>query len=223
MLFKGVNRAETDPDTGRHVTRAAQRAGRRPDEAAAHQRRPHLALPVRPVPLRPRRPARAVDRRRGRHRDAHPRELPDRLPRRPTRSGRPRSLDRFQAMVERDKNHPSVIIWDTGNEAGLGARALRDGRVGRRARADPAAYHQSNNPNGDAPFADVAGPRYPSPARLEPAAQTTTQADRDGRVRPRDGQQPGQLRRVLGRRPPAPAACRAASSGTGPSRTCGSR
>ena len=29
-------------------------------------------------------------------------------------------LDRFQRMVERDKNHPSVIIWSLGNESGDG-------------------------------------------------------------------------------------------------------
>ena len=29
-------------------------------------------------------------------------------------------LDRVQRMVERDKNHPSVIIWSTGNEIGVG-------------------------------------------------------------------------------------------------------
>ena len=29
-------------------------------------------------------------------------------------------LDRIQRMVERDKNHPSVIIWSMGNEAGFG-------------------------------------------------------------------------------------------------------
>jgi beta-galactosidase len=29
-------------------------------------------------------------------------------------------LDRAQRMVERDKNHPSIIIWSLGNEAGVG-------------------------------------------------------------------------------------------------------
>lgn len=32
----------------------------------------------------------------------------------------PAHLDRIQRMVERDKNHPSVIIWSMGNEAGDG-------------------------------------------------------------------------------------------------------
>ncbi|RLL68007.1 glycoside hydrolase family 2 TIM barrel-domain containing protein [Streptomyces sp. Z26] len=29
-------------------------------------------------------------------------------------------LDRMRAMVERDKNHPSVVVWSLGNEAGQG-------------------------------------------------------------------------------------------------------
>ena len=33
-------------------------------------------------------------------------------------------LDRIQRMVERDKNHPSVIIWSMGNEAGDGRNFL---------------------------------------------------------------------------------------------------
>ena len=32
----------------------------------------------------------------------------------------PSHMDRTQRMVERDKNHPSIIIWSLGNEAGFG-------------------------------------------------------------------------------------------------------
>lgn len=35
-------------------------------------------------------------------------------------------MARMQAMVERDKNHPSVIIWSLGNEAGDGHNFLAD-------------------------------------------------------------------------------------------------
>ena len=34
-------------------------------------------------------------------------------------------MDRIQRMVERDKNHPSVIIWSLGNEAGDGNNFLK--------------------------------------------------------------------------------------------------
>jgi beta-galactosidase len=42
-------------------------------------------------------------------------------------------LDRMRRMVERDKNHPSVIMWSLGNEAGLGANhgAMADWARGR--------------------------------------------------------------------------------------------
>ncbi len=36
----------------------------------------------------------------------------------------PAHLARMQAMVERDKNHPSIIIWSMGNEAGNGANFM---------------------------------------------------------------------------------------------------
>ncbi len=29
-------------------------------------------------------------------------------------------VERGRAMVERDKNHPSIIYWSLGNESGLG-------------------------------------------------------------------------------------------------------
>ncbi|MGW1024198.1 glycoside hydrolase family 2 TIM barrel-domain containing protein [Streptomyces sp. NPDC002577] len=42
-------------------------------------------------------------------------------------------LDRMQRMVERDKNHPSVVIWSLGNECGHGANleAMADWARGR--------------------------------------------------------------------------------------------
>ncbi|MFJ2958748.1 glycoside hydrolase family 2 TIM barrel-domain containing protein [Streptomyces sp. NPDC087270] len=37
---------------------------------------------------------------------------------------RPALLDRAERMVERDKNHPSVVIWSLGNESGVGANLV---------------------------------------------------------------------------------------------------
>lgn len=83
-------------------------------------------------------------------------------------------MDRFTAMVARDKNHPSVFLWDTGNEAGLGAHHFAMAEWAKRNAPGRPLYHQSNEPDGDAPFADVWGPRYPWPERLAEQAVSTT-------------------------------------------------
>ncbi|MGW0892121.1 glycoside hydrolase family 2 TIM barrel-domain containing protein [Saccharopolyspora sp. NPDC002578] len=82
--------------------------------------------------------------------------------------------DRFEALLERDKNHPSVIMWDTGNEAGLGAAHYAMAEHAHATDPTRPLYHQSNSPDGDAPFADVWGPRYPSPKHLREIAERTT-------------------------------------------------
>ena len=43
-------------------------------------------------------------------------------------------VDRMRRMVERDKNHPSVILWSLGNESATGCNLQRDGGVGTGAR-----------------------------------------------------------------------------------------
>ena len=68
-------------------------------------------------------------------------------------------LDRVRGMVERDKNHPSVVVWSLGNESGFGPNHevcsdwIREN--------DPTRlvhYH----PAGDHPSVDILGPMYPS-------------------------------------------------------------
>ena len=34
-------------------------------------------------------------------------------------------VSRGERMVQRDKNHPCIIIWSLGNEAGYGARTIQ--------------------------------------------------------------------------------------------------
>lgn len=82
-------------------------------------------------------------------------------------------LDRMEKMIHRDKNHPSVIIWSTGNECGLGPVHQKMADLTRQ--LDPTRFimHQSNHPNGDAPFADILGTRYPHPSLLEAIGDTT--------------------------------------------------
>ena len=66
-------------------------------------------------------------------------------------------VDREQRMVERDKNHPCVVIWSLGNEAGPGpnfeaaAQAIRDIDTSR-----PIHYERMNS------VADIDSVMYPS-------------------------------------------------------------
>jgi len=75
-------------------------------------------------------------------------------------------MDRTERFFHRDKNHPSVILWSTGNECGYGL--YHDQMAEFLKKNDPTrvVYHQGNDPNGDAPFADVNGIRYPTPEQL---------------------------------------------------------
>lgn len=75
-------------------------------------------------------------------------------------------MDRTERFFHRDKNHPSVILWSTGNECGYGP--YHDEMAAFLKENDPTRviYHQGNEPNGDAPFADVNGIRYPTPEHL---------------------------------------------------------
>ena len=72
-------------------------------------------------------------------------------------------LDRVTRMVERDKNHPSIIAWSLGNESGYGRNhdVMADWIHARDA-SRPVHYH----PAADAPIVDVLGPMYPSVARI---------------------------------------------------------
>jgi beta-galactosidase len=56
-------------------------------------------------------------------------------------------LDRFKRMVERDKNHPSVIIWSLGNELGDGPNAA-------------AVYYWSKERDNSRPFHYQGNSRY---------------------------------------------------------------
>ncbi|MFI7544016.1 glycoside hydrolase family 2 TIM barrel-domain containing protein [Actinoplanes sp. NPDC049599] len=166
ILIKGVNRAETDPDTGRHVTRRAQRAdvflmkqlhlnavrtSHYPSDPYLYDLADRYGLWVDDE----------VDIETHSHENCPSNCLADRP------EWQAAFADRFRAMVARDKNHPSVIFWDTGNEAGLGAAHHAMAAWADAHEPTRLLYHQSNNPDGDAPFADVDGPRYPTPARLE--------------------------------------------------------
>ncbi|MFI6697737.1 glycoside hydrolase family 2 TIM barrel-domain containing protein [Streptomyces sp. NPDC050509] len=71
-------------------------------------------------------------------------------------------LDRMHAVVERDKNHASVIVWSLGNEAGQGSnfRAMAEWTHGR----DPSRPVHYEGMNA---VADLHSEMYTSPAGVE--------------------------------------------------------
>jgi beta-galactosidase len=173
VLFKGVNRAETDPEHGRHVPRAAQehdvalmkqlnlnavRTSHYPSDPYFYDLADKQGLWIDDE----------VDIETHDHEncavwcEANQPEWRDAF------------MDRLTAMVERDKNHPSVFMWDTGNEAGLGSAHFAMADWLEANEPTRPKYHQSNSPDGDAPYADVWGPRYPSPERFAEQAESTT-------------------------------------------------
>ena len=72
-------------------------------------------------------------------------------------------MQRAIRMVERDKNHPSVIVWSLGNESGFGPNheAMSEW-IHQRDETRPVAYH----PAEDHPCIDILGPMYPRISRL---------------------------------------------------------
>jgi len=68
-------------------------------------------------------------------------------------------LDRIVRMVERDKNHPSVIIWSLGNEAGDGTNFEAGSEwIHRRDPSRPVHYERAEL----RPHTDIYCPMYPS-------------------------------------------------------------
>lgn len=72
-------------------------------------------------------------------------------------------VDRMANMVERDKNHPSVIIWSLGNEAGFGDNFRR--MAARARQIDPTRPVQYE-PAGEDPVTDIVCPMYTKIERL---------------------------------------------------------
>ena len=81
----------------------------------------------------------------------------------------PAHLDRMQRMVERDKNHPSVVIWSMGNEAGNGINFEEGYRwIKQRDPSRPIHYERAELSWNT----DIYCPMYPSIEELEEYAKT---------------------------------------------------
>jgi len=72
-------------------------------------------------------------------------------------------MDRTVRMVERDKNHPSIIIWSVGNENGWGSNLETTARWMKK--RDPSRLIHSCEA-GQAPETDLVAPMYPNPPAL---------------------------------------------------------
>ncbi len=100
-------------------------------------------------------------------------------------------MTRFQRMVERDRNHPSIIFWSLGNESGYGA--VHDAMAAWSRASDPSrplhyegslfvawgqfhgrAFETSLDERCelDVPASDVIAPMYPSIAELDRWSKT---------------------------------------------------
>lgn len=85
----------------------------------------------------------------------------------------PSIMDRIQRMVERDKNHASVIIWSMGNECGNG-KVFHDGYQWIKKRDDsrPVQFEQS----GEDWNTDIVCPMYPNIKSMKQYANDNTKS-----------------------------------------------
>ena len=86
-------------------------------------------------------------------------------------------IDRMRGMVERDKNHPSVIIWSMGNEAGDGHNFLEGYKfIKGRDATRPVSYERAEkSTNAPERHTDLWGDMYASIEYIESYAKDATQ------------------------------------------------
>lgn len=78
-------------------------------------------------------------------------------------------LDRMHQLVERDKNHPSVIIWSLGNEAFYGRNHEAMSRWAKRRDPGRLIHYE---PDGQATSTDMISHMYTSPQDLKNEAES---------------------------------------------------
>ena len=97
------------------------------------------------------------------------------------KTGKKAHVDRMVRMVERDKNHPSVIIWSMGNEAGNGVnfyagyKAIKANDVSKRPVQYERPYKDYDGNLFDMDWnTDIIVPQYPTPASFEAIGKSKT-------------------------------------------------
>ncbi|MHB9031516.1 MAG: beta-galactosidase, LacZ type [Anaerolineae bacterium] len=81
-------------------------------------------------------------------------------------------MQRAIRMVERDKNHPSVIVWSLGNESGFGPNHEAMAKwIHERDNSRLVHYHPAENH----PCVDILGPMYPRISRIIEMASDTSE------------------------------------------------
>lgn len=81
-------------------------------------------------------------------------------------------VDRAVRMVERDKNHPSVVFWSLGNESGGGCNAVAEYEAVRKIDASRPIHYEGMN--------DIAD----MDSRMYPSVESMTDTDRNGNQKP---------------------------------------
>ncbi|MER7797937.1 glycoside hydrolase family 2 TIM barrel-domain containing protein [Microbacterium sp. NPDC096154] len=124
VLFRGTNRHDYDPDTGRVVSEERMRSDivmmKRHNVNAV--RTSHYPPSARFLEMCDELGLWVVDECDFETHGFFPVDWFHKLPGNPTEDPRwaPALLDRMQRLVERDKNRPSVVMWSLGNECGTG-------------------------------------------------------------------------------------------------------
>lgn len=86
--------------------------------------------------------------------------------------------DRSRKLVYRDRNHPSVIMWSAGNEAGSGPNIDAVIQTGKEIDPSRPAWMYGGN-TFYIPYEDITGPRYWSPFQLKKLAERKILGEED--------------------------------------------
>ena len=82
----------------------------------------------------------------------------------------PAHLDRIRRMIERDKNHPSIISWSLGNEAGDGPNLAAGYQWAKQRDPSRPIHYQGSTRHGGS-NSDINSFMYPTPADVMQRAQ----------------------------------------------------